>query len=215
MLPILESQDFINCAESVSRPERVHSTVWDSTTRSAVTRAPEDREEGKEVGSDTWTKHIDTTHTTPKPHTCRHNRIGAIRRSPHSHSTTIARWACSAALPSLLTLPPPPFLFVSAQLFENYGQPSSTYMLYHGFVLQNNSHDCLDLTVSITPDDRGFQNASWLHSHMEQHLLRRYDSTFLGSIFHVLVFLLISFEHNRPPTRPSPLCVPAAPSLCA
>jgi hypothetical protein len=85
MLSLLEPQDFINCAESESRPERVHSTVWDSTTRSAVTRAPEDREEGQEVGND-------TTHNY---------HMSALRwewsdprHVSYNHSsTTFARWA--------------------------------------------------------------------------------------------------------------------------
>ena len=29
------------------------------------------------------------------------------------------------------------------QLFENYGQPNHIYFMYHGFVLPDNSHDCV------------------------------------------------------------------------
>ena len=28
------------------------------------------------------------------------------------------------------------------QVFENYGQPNHIYFMYHGFVLESNSHDC-------------------------------------------------------------------------
>eukprot|EP00981_Chlorochromonas_danica_P006526 scaffold1420_cov182-Ochromonas_danica.AAC.4 len=38
------------------------------------------------------------------------------------------------------------------QLFENYGQPNHIYFLYHGFVLENNSHDCVNLRFPITPE---------------------------------------------------------------
>lgn len=36
------------------------------------------------------------------------------------------------------------------QLFENYGQPNHIYFVYHGFVLDSNTHDCahIDLTIS-------------------------------------------------------------------
>lgn len=61
------------------------------------------------------------------------------------------------------------------QVYENYGQPSHTYQLYHGFVLPpgNNTHDCLDVLVSLSPQDPGFANQSWLADMMDLHLIRR------------------------------------------
>ena len=29
------------------------------------------------------------------------------------------------------------------QVFENYGQPNYIYFMYHGFVLESNTHDCV------------------------------------------------------------------------
>jgi len=39
------------------------------------------------------------------------------------------------------------------QLFENYGQPNHIYFTYHGFLLQNNSHDCVHLEMPLTSSD--------------------------------------------------------------
>mmetsp|Transcript_21116 Transcript_21116/g.44014 ORF Transcript_21116/g.44014 Transcript_21116/m.44014 type:complete len:898 (+) Transcript_21116:1-2694(+) len=41
------------------------------------------------------------------------------------------------------------------QVFENYGQPSHIYFIYHGFVLEDNDHDCSLIEARITPDDPG------------------------------------------------------------
>lgn len=35
------------------------------------------------------------------------------------------------------------------QVFENYGQPNHIYFLYHGFVLEENSHDCVLAFASL------------------------------------------------------------------
>lgn len=42
------------------------------------------------------------------------------------------------------------------QFFENYGQPNHIYFTYHGFVLDDNSHDCVVLPLgadAITDED--------------------------------------------------------------
>jgi len=48
------------------------------------------------------------------------------------------------------------------QVVENYGQPNYIYFLYHGFVLENNTHDCvLFKTLRIDKnnvDTENFQN---------------------------------------------------------
>ena len=36
-----------------------------------------------------------------------------------------------------------------SQLWENYGQPSSTYFQYHGFTMQPHGHDCAELEVQV------------------------------------------------------------------
>lgn len=36
------------------------------------------------------------------------------------------------------------------QVFENYGQPNHIYFLYHGFSIQNNSHDCVHWNLKLT-----------------------------------------------------------------
>jgi histone-lysine N-methyltransferase SETD3 len=35
------------------------------------------------------------------------------------------------------------------QVFENYGQPNHIYMQYHGFMLEDNTHDCVLLALKI------------------------------------------------------------------
>ena len=36
------------------------------------------------------------------------------------------------------------------EVFENYGQPNYIYLLYHGFVLDKNSHDCIHMRIELT-----------------------------------------------------------------
>lgn len=40
------------------------------------------------------------------------------------------------------------------QLFENYGQPNHIYFAYHGFILDSNSNDCVQLRLSLTEEER-------------------------------------------------------------
>merc|ERR1712146_711638 len=40
------------------------------------------------------------------------------------------------------------------QLFEDYGQPNSIYFRFHGFVVQKNSHDCVDFFLLSPSGDR-------------------------------------------------------------
>lgn len=39
------------------------------------------------------------------------------------------------------------------QLFEDYGQPNHIYYLYHGFILDNNPHDCVHIHLSMTQEE--------------------------------------------------------------
>jgi hypothetical protein len=55
-----------------------------------------------------------------------------------------------------------PWAFKSGeQLFENYGQPNHIYFSYHGFVLDNNTHDCVVLPLGINPVDSPDVQAVW------------------------------------------------------
>jgi hypothetical protein len=54
------------------------------------------------------------------------------------------------------------------QIFENYGQPSYVYFTYHGFVLANNTHDCLQLHVAVAPEDPAFQDLPLLSQTLER-----------------------------------------------
>ena len=47
-----------------------------------------------------------------------------------------------------------PWAFKSGeQLFENYGQPNYQYFMYHGFILQSNTHDCVNVKVGVSEHD--------------------------------------------------------------
>lgn len=47
----------------------------------------------------------------------------------------------------------PKTLPAETQLFENYGQANHVYYLYHGFVLSQNSHDCLSFEITFGPKE--------------------------------------------------------------
>lgn len=64
------------------------------------------------------------------------------------------------------------------QLFENYGQPNHIYYLYHGFTLEENTHDCVSFEIA-------FNNKEWqaLKSHgMTEYLEVRYLGYTRGSL---------------------------------
>ncbi|OQR95723.1 hypothetical protein THRCLA_07626 [Thraustotheca clavata] len=46
------------------------------------------------------------------------------------------------------------YVQAGTQLFENYGQPNWIYLLHHGFVLENNPHDCFNLVFDIQKLDK-------------------------------------------------------------
>jgi hypothetical protein len=39
------------------------------------------------------------------------------------------------------------------QLFENYGQPNYVYFMYHGFVLDENTHDCVQFDLHMSEEE--------------------------------------------------------------
>ena len=44
------------------------------------------------------------------------------------------------------------------QLFEPYGQPNHIYLMYHGFMLEQNSHDCVRVDFELPSDDPDFDS---------------------------------------------------------
>ena len=44
------------------------------------------------------------------------------------------------------------------QLFEPYGQPNHIYLMYHGFMLAQNSHDCVRVDFELPSDDPDFDS---------------------------------------------------------
>lgn len=51
---------------------------------------------------------------------------------------------------------------IGDQIFENYGQPNYIYFMYHGFVLDRNSHDCIRVDLSLDLQDPNFQDKQQL-----------------------------------------------------
>lgn len=43
------------------------------------------------------------------------------------------------------------------QVFENYGQPNHIYFQYHGFSLEDNTHDCVSVPVSVKSSDPDYE----------------------------------------------------------
>ena len=39
------------------------------------------------------------------------------------------------------------------ELFENYGQPNHIYFMYHGFTLEHNAYDCLQINIEMSDDE--------------------------------------------------------------
>merc|ERR1711907_635879 len=44
-------------------------------------------------------------------------------------------------------------LEVGDELFENYGQPNHIYFMYHGFTLEHNSYDCLQINIEMSDEE--------------------------------------------------------------
>lgn len=38
-------------------------------------------------------------------------------------------------------------LQISDEVFDNYAQPNSVYLRYHGFILESNHADCVDIAI--------------------------------------------------------------------
>uniref|UniRef100_A0A7S2WNH5 Rubisco LSMT substrate-binding domain-containing protein n=1 Tax=Rhizochromulina marina TaxID=1034831 RepID=A0A7S2WNH5_9STRA len=66
-----------------------------------------------------------------------------------------------------VTLSPAPFQ-PGEQLFENYGQPNYIYFQYHGFVLEENTHDCVLVSIKIDEKDPGAADLGQLREAMRR-----------------------------------------------
>jgi histone-lysine N-methyltransferase SETD3 len=54
------------------------------------------------------------------------------------------------------------------QLFENYGQPNHIYYLYHGFILEHNSHDCVSFEISFSEKEWQLLRSHQVNDYLEQ-----------------------------------------------
>ena len=57
--------------------------------------------------------------------------------------------------------------FAGDQIFENYGQPNYIYFMYHGFVLDENTHDCVRVDLNLFSEqdyNENIQNNAWKDS---------------------------------------------------
>lgn len=64
------------------------------------------------------------------------------------------------------------------QVFENYGQPSHIYFIYHGFVLEDNAHDCSLIEAAVVPEDPGAKDLEELKSRLMGAGFRSYSVDF-------------------------------------
>jgi len=53
------------------------------------------------------------------------------------------------------------------QLFENYGQPNHIYFLYHGFILPDNSHDCIHYNLFFEGNEYSRLKKDGLNDYLE------------------------------------------------
>jgi len=73
------------------------------------------------------------------------------------------------------------------QLFENYGQPNYIYFLYHGFILEANSHDCVLINnIYLDKNDKGAQNIQRARQKLSQIGISTFSPSFCVSDLHSL-----------------------------
>mmetsp|Transcript_703 Transcript_703/g.894 ORF Transcript_703/g.894 Transcript_703/m.894 type:complete len:972 (+) Transcript_703:13-2928(+) len=90
------------------------------------------------------------------------NRVHSTKQSSHMdrhHGTTIETADTYSSQE----------LKIGEQLFENYGQPNNIYLQYHGFVLDDNSHDCVSVSIPIESGDEGMLDVKNLRKRMKQY----------------------------------------------
>ena len=56
------------------------------------------------------------------------------------------------------------------QLFEPYGQPNHIYFMYHGFLLDHNSHDCVQMDLTI---NKNHPNKNEIHQNLQKSNVRK------------------------------------------
>uniref|UniRef100_A0A7S2L968 SET domain-containing protein n=1 Tax=Leptocylindrus danicus TaxID=163516 RepID=A0A7S2L968_9STRA len=88
------------------------------------------------------------------------------------------------------------------QIYENYGQPNYIYFMYHGFILDQNPHDCvLFSNLRINQDDETAKDMDQTHQRLSAAGFRSYNPSFCirdsdESLGSMAQFLRI--KHGRP-----------------
>ena len=62
-------------------------------------------------------------------------------------------------------------------MYENYGQPNHIYFQYHGFILEENTHDCSSFTATIDPPTDQ-KDITKLQEKLRQNQFYSYSQTF-------------------------------------
>lgn len=70
------------------------------------------------------------------------------RKEDGRRQAPVPVWAWMALVVDLEVFSPVVNGCWGGQLVENYGQPNHIYFLYHGFVLEDNRQDCLQVSQS-------------------------------------------------------------------
>lgn len=88
------------------------------------------------------------------------------------------------------------------QIFENYGQPNYLYFLYHGFILDENSHDCaLIKSLYLSKHDEGAKDIQKARERLSRIGIYSFSPTFcirdVESLNNVANFLRIKHDMDE------------------
>lgn len=72
------------------------------------------------------------------------------------------------------------------QVFEQYGQPNHIYFLYHGFVLNNNSFDCVHVDLFMSAEEMGVIDWTKHRPLLQVYQLSMFSFFFLVFFSHVV-----------------------------
>ncbi len=65
------------------------------------------------------------------------------------------------------------------QLFENYGQANHIYFTYHGFILPQNAHDCVQYGLQLSPEEYQYISKSKYHTWLQRLGIYSVDDHFM------------------------------------
>ena len=87
------------------------------------------------------------------------------------------------------------------QIFENYGQPNHIYFLYHGFILNENNHDCaLINNLNVNKLDKGAKDIPRMKARLSEIGIQTFNPSFcvrdFNSLDNIADFLRI--KHDMP-----------------